>query len=107
MAARLGPFVLGLLLVVPWAACESTDTGPKAKSTAPAVHAAPNPVTVQAPDGKTEAQTQTAKTGAPRIQFDAAAFDFGEVEAGEKVEHIFTFRNVGDAALHINKVRGS
>ena len=41
----------------------------------------------------------------PRIEFDRVKFDFGEVDAGEKVEHIFTFKNKGDAPLIIEKVK--
>ncbi len=47
------------------------------------------------------------QTKKPGIVFDQTSFDFGEVDAGEKVEHIFKFKNVGDALLKIVKVRSS
>jgi len=44
-------------------------------------------------------------TGQPVITFAHTDFDFGEVEQGDDVEHIFTFRNTGNADLIIERVR--
>jgi len=43
----------------------------------------------------------------PEIQFEEEAWDFGTVPEGEKVSHLFSFRNVGGADLFITKVRSS
>lgn len=48
-----------------------------------------------------------AAVAAARIEAPRADFDFGQVYAGRKVEHVFPFRNSGDAPLHIEKVRTS
>ena len=43
--------------------------------------------------------------GQPAIVFAHTEFDFGEVEQGEDVEHVFTFRNTGNSDLIIERVR--
>lgn len=48
-----------------------------------------------------------AAWGAPEIVVEQDSFNFGQVYQGEKVEHTFRFQNVGDAPLHIDKVRTS
>ncbi len=40
----------------------------------------------------------------PKIRFDRPDYDFGEVEAGDEVEHDFVFENVGGGLLRIEKV---
>jgi hypothetical protein len=44
---------------------------------------------------------------APRIALEGTDYNFGRVYQGEKVEHVFHFRNSGDAPLNILKVRSS
>jgi Protein of unknown function (DUF1573) len=59
------------------------------------------------PEDAPPEQTPSARNTiphAPRIRFDQTHHDFGEVEAGEEVEHTFTFRNVGDDVLAVKKV---
>jgi len=43
----------------------------------------------------------------PNISFTETTFDFGSVYQGEKVEHIFKFKNTGDGELIIDRVRAS
>ncbi len=47
---------------------------------------------------------ETGPSESPAIRFDETEFDFGEVEAGKDVEHLFSFRNVGGRTLTIEKV---
>lgn len=44
---------------------------------------------------------------APQIRAEALEFDFGEVVQGDKVDHTFRFRNVGDEILVIDSVHSS
>ncbi len=44
---------------------------------------------------------------APKISFEQTEYDFGDLDQGEKVEHLFLFKNVGKGTLVINKVRSS
>lgn len=49
----------------------------------------------------------TTVLAAPRLQTEAALFNFGRVAEGSKTEHTFRFQNTGDAPLIITKVRSS
>ena len=40
----------------------------------------------------------------PKMKFTESEFDFGEIEAGEVVEHVFTFENTGTDTLRISQV---
>lgn len=43
----------------------------------------------------------------PRIYLPEAKFEFGRVNAGGTVEHLFEVRNVGSAVLQIERVQSS
>jgi uncharacterized protein (DUF58 family) len=49
----------------------------------------------------------TTALAAPRLETEAALFNFGRVAEGSKTEHTFRFQNTGDAPLIISKVRSS
>ena len=49
----------------------------------------------------------TAGGGVPVIGADVINYEFGEVEEGAKVEHIFKIQNKGDGVLEIKKATGS
>jgi hypothetical protein len=51
-------------------------------------------------------QTATP-AAAPHIVFDATEHDFGRVDAGSKLEHVFTFHNAGGRELSVDTVRAS
>lgn len=40
----------------------------------------------------------------PKMTFAESEFDFGEIEAGELVEHVFEFENTGTDTLRISQV---
>jgi hypothetical protein len=42
-----------------------------------------------------------------RITFEETEFDFGEVQEGDMVEHVFSFTNTGKAPLLIDNARSS
>ncbi|AMV73036.1 DUF1573 domain-containing protein [Desulfuromonas carbonis] len=44
---------------------------------------------------------------APRLMVENLDFDFGQVYQGDRVDHVYQFRNAGDATLNIEKVRSS
>ncbi len=48
-----------------------------------------------------------AAVGSPRIVAVSDSHDFGEVEEGSVVSHIFVIRNEGDAPLRILGAKGS
>lgn len=43
----------------------------------------------------------------PRINISPQSFDFGEVDYGETVEHIFKVKNLGNESLKINRISTS
>ena len=113
--------ILALFLLMAWFGCSQgqNDTEVQAKGGAalPAVAAAsdtPDAGNAKAPSSSVTAEASTAEAQGspevqkkPRIVFEKSKFDFGEIEAGEKVQHIFTFKNMGDAPLIIEKVKSS
>ncbi len=44
---------------------------------------------------------------APRISSTEPLYDFGEVDEGERVEHVFQIQNTGSADLVLKKATGS
>ncbi len=42
-----------------------------------------------------------------KFSFEENEYNFGEISEGDKVEHIFKFKNVGDAALVISDIKTS
>lgn len=105
----LKKFTLGLLTVLTVAflvSCggENADraeasaniTTPAADATTPAAQPAAQPATPAAPVGPTTV-----------MSFGETEFDFGKVDAGEKVEHTYTFTNAGSEPLIISNAKGS
>lgn len=43
----------------------------------------------------------------PVIEFETKEFDFGNIKQGQKVEHVFKFKNAGKNDLHVIDVRPS
>lgn len=56
-----------------------------------------------------QAQTQQNKPqgGDAAFQFEETNYNFGEIQEGNTVEHVFQFKNVGDAPLKISKADAS
>ena len=47
------------------------------------------------------------EAGAPKIQVPEPVYDFGTINEGEQVSHVFQFKNAGDAELVITDVKTS
>ncbi|TRX48902.1 DUF1573 domain-containing protein [Fulvivirga sp. M361] len=63
---------------------------------APATASTPAPAPETKPEGPL-----------PAFEFEENEFDFGTINEGDEVEHMFKFKNVGDAPLIIQSARGS
>ncbi len=66
----------------------------------------------QAAPAQPTAANQPAQPAAPAgptttMSFGENTFDFGEIDEGEKVEHIYKFKNTGDEPLVISNAKGS
>jgi hypothetical protein len=57
----------------------------------------------------TNSASATGDTGIdlPEIEFEEEVYDFGRITQGEKVNHVFKFKNVGDGYLIISGASGS
>ena len=51
-----------------------------------------------------ETENQTVKPG-PQITFEEKTFDFGDIQQGDQVEHIFAFENTGNEPLILTNVQ--
>ena len=65
------------------------------------------PLGVTTPEGDAVAGESADPSGTPDIEFTALEHDFGEVDQGDTVEHVFKFKNLGDADLVIDRVKSS
>ncbi len=102
---RIGGIALFVVLTLGLsAACQVEEAVEKETSAPVETQAVVKDVVPDAGVQKTAANSTSKE---PRIEFAQTEFDFGEVEAGEKVQHTFSFKNVGDADLVIAKVRSS
>lgn len=54
----------------------------------------------------TAAETEV-NTEMPVITFEEESFDFGDISQGEKVQHVFKFKNTGESDLIISSAVGS
>jgi hypothetical protein len=101
----MGGLILILFLLSAVAGCSGEDKGPAQVTQEKLGHHAGESAQAQDAAGLQEQQAKESKAGTPKILFDQKEFDFGEMEAGEKLEHIFAFRNTGNGTLRIEKVR--
>ena len=85
-------------------------TTPKAVEPAPATAKAQiEPVTPNATQVSPSAQNPVNKTAGKvtSIKFDEMSYDWGKLKEGDKMTHIFKFKNVGNEDLIISDARGS
>ena len=102
---KTGVLILVLLVLAVMANCTKENSDP-AEATQEVLAGSSEAASVeQGTDGIEEVQAGTTEAGKPRIAFAEKDFDFGKVEIGEKIEHIYEFRNTGDGTLLIHKVR--
>jgi hypothetical protein len=102
---KTGVLILLLLVLGFTANCAREDEGP-AEATQEVVASSSDAAAVQQnTEGAEESQAGSAESGKPRIAFDEKDFDFGKVETGEQIEHVYKFRNTGDGTLVVHKVR--
>jgi len=69
----------------------------------PGQQPAVKPTNTQTQPQQPEVDPATAAT----MEFEETSWDFGTIEQGEKVEHVFNFTNTSSNPLTINNARGS
>lgn len=101
----LGMLVIALLS---FTACQSEKTSDAEEDTQENLAAAP---TGDATADQTRGETSDvppAPTGpTTTISFEDNTFDFGDVDDGEKVSHVYEFTNTGNEPLVISNAKGS
>jgi hypothetical protein len=70
------------------------------RSTAPTLQPNVQPTAQVQPEAKPDGAL-------PAIQFDQTEHDFGTINEGQKVTHIYKFKNTGEAPLIIQEAKGS
>ncbi len=84
------------VLVVVFSSCDSETKTDSTKDTAIVV--SPN---TNSNAGEANSMPLT------KIEFAESSFDFGKIDEGKKVEHVFTFKNTGENPLVLQDARAS
>jgi len=93
-----------LLMAAASAGCSEEQTAQEGiAEEAENLSASTSPASEMTP-GAPSAAAEAPAPKQPKIRFDQPDHDFGQVEAGDEVEHTFVFHNAGDGPLSINKV---
>jgi hypothetical protein len=87
-----------LLLVATAFTLNSCDSGEKTSS-------AKDTAIVATP--VTEAKPETSPMALTKLEFLESSFDFGKIDEGKKVEHVFKFKNTGENPLVLQDARAS
>jgi hypothetical protein len=90
---RVGHVSIAWFLVSSLAACQR-------RVPPPAAAPAPKPALAATPPAQ-------AQSGAPAIDFDTRVHDFGQVNEGNPLKHVFQVKNQGTASLVLSNVRTS
>ena len=98
MTGKINYTLLLIAAVITLVACDS-----KENSTAGADSLAITPTTVEA----SSTTTDKPALALTKIEFLESSFDFGKVEEGKKVDHIFKFKNTGSNPLVLQDARAS
>ena len=99
--------IIKLFSLVAIAACLSITAckNEKAATTEAPASVAPQSTTAPPPNGN--AATTVPVGPLTSMSFEETEHDFGEITEGDKVTHIFEFKNTGDEPLVISKAQGS
>jgi hypothetical protein len=91
-------------MVAAVAGCSSGKTAKEEASEGADGSSNPTASTADTSAGAQEDPAEEPAPMGPKIRFDQPDYDFGQIEAGEDVEHIFVFHNTGDELLSVEEV---
>jgi hypothetical protein len=86
---------------------KETVTNESSPSVAPGQTSDNNSVSVSPTTDENPQTAQAAAAGVTKMTFTETLHDFGNVKEGEKVTHMFKFKNTGDKPLIITNAKGS
>lgn len=104
MKTFLELIVIATTLFVFVACSQSFANEPVGDSQTSTTAMAKKTTTIQSDEVSSAGKSQTPKT---TMSFASMVHDFGTIEEGEKVSHIFTFVNTGEEPLIINDVKSA
>jgi len=67
----------------------------------------PPPISPEIVNNPASAEGDKESPGMPAFEFSETTFDFGTINSGDEVTHVFHFTNTGDADLIIAQVKAS
>lgn len=103
---NLSLFALLVVALMGFTACSEDSSADATEDTRESLAAAPT--TDAAPASNNAASNVATPTGpTTTLSFAESTFDFGEVEEGEKVSHVYKFTNTGNEPLVISNAKGS
>lgn len=96
-----------MIAFMAFTACQNSESEATTEETAENLASPPTSTAAnEKPAGNTaEVPTPTGPT--TTISFDENTFDFGDVDEGEKVSHVYEFTNTGNEPLVISNAKGS
>jgi hypothetical protein len=101
---KIGVFLFGALMLVGMMSCEKSGSGDK-NGTDSTGTAANNVATPGDPNSTTAEPVSNMPL--TTVEFMEESHNFGEVAEGDKVEHVFKFKNTGSNPLKVNNVKPS
>lgn len=105
MKSIFAKFFVMLLTVGFLVACGGAGADENAGDTA--APSTENPATEVKPDAAADANAVDPNIPKTTMSFADMTHDFGNIQEGDKVSHVFTFSNSGDEPLIINSAKGS
>lgn len=110
---NLTPFMMALAVIFSMASCQSDadDAREKAReslaSTAPAETVTPQAANQTADSKALSAEPEVPAGPTTSVEYTETTFDFGTVPEGDKVSHVYKFKNTGSEPLVISNAKGS
>ena len=91
--------IYNLILIAALVGFASCDSDTKTDST--------NDTAIVAYPNTTNSTVKSLEMPLTKIEFAETSFDFGNLDEGKKVEHVFVFKNVGENPLVLQDARAS
>ncbi len=104
---NLSLFALLVVALMGFTACSSDSSADATEETRESLAAAPNADATTPANNNAASNVATPTGPTTTMSFSESTFDFGEVDEGEKVSHVYEFTNTGNEPLVISNAKGS
>ena len=107
-AINLSFYSLLIVAMVGFTACGGSDTDTSNDEARESLASAPTKDDATKPASTSAASKVVSPTGpTTALSFSESSFDFGTIDEGEKVSHVYKFENTGNEPLVISNAKGS